>query len=337
MVWQNGTGQEIHPELQGVGGESATATGCFEGVSRPNATESLAGLRESRQQSVAIRLHAAAAVTHRRCCGATAERALCDQGSGRPRRRGRGRASRCRCVTGRRRRLRRRQPSGTAGSCLPHRLQSFCYSRRTSGRGAQDESLQPILRFHDTITYNAVGYEQDHFQRSVQCLRDQRFWADSLRNGCGRILPYIAPDVLQSVSVLPDVITYRAAISACVKGGQWQKSLGHLAQMRNVGVLPHVITYNAAICAWWKMSCVRVLPDVITYSALISACETGDQWQQALEIFEHILGARLQRHTVTYNAAISDCEKGNRGRFWKSSNKCWVHDCSETLSLTMLS
>ncbi len=65
---------------------------------------------------------------------------------------------------------------------------------------------------------------------------------------------------MREAGLVPNVITYNAAISACEKGEQWQKALGILAVMPEAGLVPNVITYNAAI----------------------SACEKGQQWQQAL-------------------------------------------------------
>ena len=47
--------------------------------------------------------------------------------------------------------------------------------------------------------------------------------------------------------VAPDVISYSAAISACEKGGQWERALALLEQMAVRGVAPNVISYNAAI------------------------------------------------------------------------------------------
>jgi pentatricopeptide repeat domain-containing protein 1 len=59
--------------------------------------------------------------------------------------------------------------------------------------------------------------------------------------------------------VVPDRITYSAAISACSKGGQWQLALNLLSLMPEA----------------------RVVPDRINYNAAISACEKGSQWQLA--------------------------------------------------------
>ena len=47
--------------------------------------------------------------------------------------------------------------------------------------------------------------------------------------------------------LLPTVITYNAAISACEKGQKPQRALHLLQEMLLRGLLPNVITYNAAI------------------------------------------------------------------------------------------
>jgi pentatricopeptide repeat protein len=49
--------------------------------------------------------------------------------------------------------------------------------------------------------------------------------------------------------VEPEVITCSAAISACEKGGQWEKVLQLLEEMRAKGVKPDVTTYAAVIGA----------------------------------------------------------------------------------------
>ena len=66
---------------------------------------------------------------------------------------------------------------------------------------------------------------------------------------------------MRKIGVLPDVITYNAAISACEKSEQWQQALGVLAEKRKISMLL----------------------DVITYSSAISACAKGEQWQQDLD------------------------------------------------------
>ena len=56
-------------------------------------------------------------------------------------------------------------------------------------------------------------------------------------------------EVMQQTVVVPVVISYNAAISACEKGPQWQQALSVLAAVQKTAVLPCVISYNAAISA----------------------------------------------------------------------------------------
>ena len=49
-----------------------------------------------------------------------------------------------------------------------------------------------------------------------------------------------------------DTITYSAAISACEKGGQWQRALQLLEDMQAKGIPADTITYSAAISACEK-------------------------------------------------------------------------------------
>ena len=71
---------------------------------------------------------------------------------------------------------------------------------------------------------------------------------------------------LQLRGLLPNVITYSAAISACAKGLQPDHALRLLQDMQHQGLMPDVITYNAAI----------------------SACEKGRTPQQALNLLQEM-------------------------------------------------
>ena len=77
-------------------------------------------------------------------------------------------------------------------------------------------------------------------------------------------------------------------MSACEKGQTPQQALHLLQELQLRGLLPNVITYSAAISACekgqWPQEALPLLrelrlrgllPDVITYSAAISACEKG--------------------------------------------------------------
>ena len=69
---------------------------------------------------------------------------------------------------------------------------------------------------------------------------------------------------LQRQCLVPNLITYNALISACVKGRQAKEALDVFQAMQ------------------WQ----GVMPDVITYNALISACAQGMQPEGALEVFQ---------------------------------------------------
>jgi pentatricopeptide repeat domain-containing protein 1 len=66
-------------------------------------------------------------------------------------------------------------------------------------------------------------------------------------------------------------------ISACEKGGQWERALGLFQAMKGEGVQPNVITY----------------------SATISACEKAGQWERALGLFQAMKGEGVQPNVIT--------------------------------------
>ncbi|CAK0819864.1 unnamed protein product [Prorocentrum cordatum] len=94
---------------------------------------------------------------------------------------------------------------------------------------------------------------------------------------------------MRVAKVVPDVISYSAATSACGKGGEWQQALSLISQMR----------------------LATVKPDGFTYSAGISACETGEQWQRALALIREMRETKLEPDANTYSAGISACEKAS--------------------------
>ena len=55
-----------------------------------------------------------------------------------------------------------------------------------------------------------------------------------------------------------------------------------------------------------------MLPNVIAYSALVSACEKGNQPDQALELFLMMTQDGVPPNVITYSALISTCEKGKQ-------------------------
>eukprot|EP00966_Prymnesium_polylepis_P093678 2167735-Prymnesium_polylepis.1 len=62
---------------------------------------------------------------------------------------------------------------------------------------------------------------------------------------------------MRQCGVEPNEFSFSASISACEKGGQWERALSLLDDMQRRGVRPNMFSFNAAI----------------------SACEKGGQWE----------------------------------------------------------
>ena len=65
-----------------------------------------------------------------------------------------------------------------------------------------------------------------------------------------------------------------------------------------------------------EMKTARIERNTITYSAAISACGKGGQWEQALRLIKDMKMAGIERDTITYIEAISAC--GKEGQ-WKEA------------------
>ena len=61
--------------------------------------------------------------------------------------------------------------------------------------------------------------------------------------------------------------------------------------------------------------------DVIIYNAAISACERGEQWQQAFGLLEVMQQAAALPNVVSYYSAISACEKVQQ---WQQALVLWL-------------
>ena len=82
-------------------------------------------------------------------------------------------------------------------------------------------------------------------------------------------------------------------LSACEKGEQWQQALDLFVVEQSVELLPDVITCNTSIVCekrerWQQtlglLGSPDAFPNSVTHSAAISACEKGEQLQQAVEL-----------------------------------------------------
>ncbi|CAK9103179.1 Pentatricopeptide repeat-containing protein At2g31400 [Durusdinium trenchii] len=118
--------------------------------------------------------------------------------------------------------------------------------------------------------------------------------------------------------VLPDIITYNTALSACGNGGKLQQVVNLMAKMRRV-VRLDAITYTAAISTCEKrlhwqgsvgfldeMRDAHLRANVITYNAVMATC--GPAWEASLVV----LRQSPSKDLVSYNTALSSCEKGEQ-------------------------
>ena len=88
-----------------------------------------------------------------------------------------------------------------------------------------------------------------------------------------------------------DVFSFSAAISACEKGGQWERALSLLDEMRERGVTP----------------------DVISFNAVISACEKAGKWERALWLLDEMRTRHgLAPTACTYHALMHLIEERQR-------------------------
>jgi pentatricopeptide repeat domain-containing protein 1 len=134
----------------------------------------------------------------------------------------------------------------------------------------------------------------------------------------------------------PDNVAYRLAISACARGGNWEKGVQLLGEMREVTGKADVIAYTAAItgCEYageWKkafsvLEMMRkdgVEPNEVTMAAIIGACatacnqgteETPLALKKALQLFQVMKKdpTVVSPNIAVYNAAIRTCGEANK-------------------------
>jgi pentatricopeptide repeat domain-containing protein 1 len=133
----------------------------------------------------------------------------------------------------------------------------------------------------------------------------------------------------------PDSVAYRLAISACARGGEYEKGIELLGDMKVVTGNIDVIAYTAAITGceyageWRKAFSVLemmqkngVAPNEVTMAATIGACATacaqGQEVNLALKKALQVLSVMkkdtnvIDPNIAVYNAAIRTCGEANR-------------------------
>ena len=114
-----------------------------------------------------------------------------------------------------------------------------------------------------------------------------------------------------------DLISQNTCISACAKAAQWQCALQVLADLEVRDLLPDVITYSAAISSLeseWELA-LHLLrgqtksgkANVITYNSAITSFGVSSQWCLAFELMAEMASDNVWPSIVTHNAAIAAC------------------------------
>ena len=85
-------------------------------------------------------------------------------------------------------------------------------------------------------------------------------------------------------------IRFNVAMSACERGGQWQRALSLLHDVHEGGVAQHVMSFKVRI----------------------SACEKGGQWRRALSLLHDNSKIDIAQYVISFNDAISAWEKGRQ-------------------------
>jgi pentatricopeptide repeat protein len=100
---------------------------------------------------------------------------------------------------------------------------------------------------------------------------------------------------MRAKGVEPDVITYNASISACGKGGQWEKALQLLEEMRAKGVEPDVFTYGAVIDAVVdQLTFARgLLKKALALGVFAKPVQASDASSWKLDLHEHSEGSAV--------------------------------------------
>lgn len=93
---------------------------------------------------------------------------------------------------------------------------------------------------------------------------------------------------MTSQSLILDVVSYSAAITACEKGQHWEAALPSL------DLVVH------------KM----LMPNALSFSVITSSFEKGQSWELALGLLQELFHKLLAADVVNFSAAISSCQGG---------------------------
>merc|ERR1712232_1430614 len=98
---------------------------------------------------------------------------------------------------------------------------------------------------------------------------------------------------MKECGVLPNVVSYSAAVAACESCEQWAEALNVVARLVDTDSGLHT-------------------PDAFTYHAAMSACEKGGEWERTGEWLAEMRRKSVESSDWTYNAIVSACQKGGQ-------------------------
>jgi len=141
-----------------------------------------------------------------------------------------------------------------------------------------------------------------------------------------------------------------AAMSACERSRQWERSLAILHELwedSDVQCRPNVVSYNAAItgCARgsrWQLSETlldemrsrHLTPEILTYNATLNSYEKGSKWQQCLGLLRSMSGAALDPDVHSYGAVLAALARGGD---WQRGLECMEEMRQRSVVLDLLS
>ena len=119
-------------------------------------------------------------------------------------------------------------------------------------------------------------------------------------------------------ALLPDVISFDTAMSACDKAEKWQEALELLAKLHSASLEEDVITCSALMSACvkgeqWALALrffeemKNIQRNIFVYTGAMKAFETCNAWMSSLLVFDDMMCSSLEADTVARNAVIGAC------------------------------
>lgn len=118
--------------------------------------------------------------------------------------------------------------------------------------------------------------------------------------------------------MLPDLLAYNAALSACAKAGKWQEALALYDDMRQAGeVAPDTWTLNALLLALSRggqsenaLTLLRTAggttqPDEVSYRTVLTGLAAAQQWEVALDVLAEMVRGGFKPAIGTYGSVLA--------------------------------